>query len=37
MARAETRDRVGMVHRVSGWPQPELVHDPKSEHLLNDF
>jgi thiamine biosynthesis lipoprotein ApbE len=30
-------DRVGMVHRVSGWPLPEPVRDPNTKHLLNDF
>jgi FAD:protein FMN transferase len=30
-------DRVGMVHRVFGWPLPELVQDPNPKHLLNDF
>jgi hypothetical protein len=37
MARAETRDRVGTIHRVSGWPLPERGQDPNTKHLLNDF
>jgi thiamine biosynthesis lipoprotein ApbE len=30
-------DRVGMVHRLSGWPLPELVRAPDTKHLPNDF
>jgi FAD:protein FMN transferase len=30
-------DRVGMVHRVSGWPFPEIGHEANPKHLLNDF